>query len=458
MVMDAVVERFAEHSPVTLMAEIALQKALEAEWIDTLFEFNHHRQYRGELLFSTVVDLMSVVAMGLRPSLHAAAKSSPSLTVSVQALYEKVRHTEPELVRALVQGSAQHLARVREAMPHRTAPPLKDFCIRIIDGSHFPASDKRLKPLRGLRVGALPGQSLVVYDPDLDMVVDMIPGEDGHAQERALTQPLLECAQAGELWIADRNFCTRPILTGWQERGCGFIVREHGSTPHPYELGALRPVGRIETGSLCEQAVGLDDAAGQPLTLRRIELHLDEPTEDGETVIRMLTNLPESDFTPAEVAQLYHRRWRIENMFQRLESVLKSEVTSMGHPRAALLAFGVALLAYNVLSVIKAAISSAHDLEAMKIEISPYYLATEIRASYVGMVIAVPLKAWDDYDAMTARQAANTLMQLAARIKPRAFRSHPRGPKKKPKKGRVSGTIARSHVSTARVLKAAGVY
>jgi hypothetical protein len=32
MVMNAVVERFAEQSPVTLMARVALQKALEPQW------------------------------------------------------------------------------------------------------------------------------------------------------------------------------------------------------------------------------------------------------------------------------------------------------------------------------------------------------------------------------------------------------------------------------------------
>jgi hypothetical protein len=38
MSMDAVVERFAEQSPITLMARSALQRALEPQWIDELFE------------------------------------------------------------------------------------------------------------------------------------------------------------------------------------------------------------------------------------------------------------------------------------------------------------------------------------------------------------------------------------------------------------------------------------
>ncbi len=76
MVMDAVVERCVELSPVTVMATLALQRALEPAWIDELFERAGGTQYTRELLFSTTVELMSVVAVGLRPSVHAAAKAN----------------------------------------------------------------------------------------------------------------------------------------------------------------------------------------------------------------------------------------------------------------------------------------------------------------------------------------------------------------------------------------------
>lgn len=77
-------------------------------------------------------------------------------------------------------------------------------------------------------------------------------------------------------------------------------------------------------------------------------------------MIRLLTNLPSRAFPATKVADLYRRRWTIEGMFQRLESTLHSEVHSLGYPRAALLAFGVAVLAYNVLSVLKAAVQAEH--------------------------------------------------------------------------------------------------
>ena len=73
--MDTVVERFVEQTPITVMARLALQRALEPAWIDALFEQHRQTQYTRELLFSTTVEIMSVVAVGMRPSVHAAAKA-----------------------------------------------------------------------------------------------------------------------------------------------------------------------------------------------------------------------------------------------------------------------------------------------------------------------------------------------------------------------------------------------
>lgn len=130
MVMEAVVERCVEQSPVTVMARVALQRALEPAWVDALFERECGTQYTRELLFSTTVELMSVVAVGLRPSVHAAAKACKDLPVSVQALYDKIRRTSPHLVRALVQQSASRLggfdSHDEGQGTHRARLPLED--------------------------------------------------------------------------------------------------------------------------------------------------------------------------------------------------------------------------------------------------------------------------------------------------------------------------------------------
>ncbi|QSQ20276.1 hypothetical protein JY651_34155 [Pyxidicoccus parkwayensis] len=48
-----------------MMARLAFQRATSPEWMDSLCAQHWERQYTRELLFSTVVELMGVVAMGL---------------------------------------------------------------------------------------------------------------------------------------------------------------------------------------------------------------------------------------------------------------------------------------------------------------------------------------------------------------------------------------------------------
>ena len=55
---------------------------------------------------------------------------------------------------------------------------------------------------------------------------DVFPCEDGHAQERSLFASVLATVQAGDLWIADRNFCTREFLCDIDARGASFVIRE----------------------------------------------------------------------------------------------------------------------------------------------------------------------------------------------------------------------------------------
>jgi hypothetical protein len=69
------------------MAPLGLERVLEPEWMDELFEKHRGRQYQRELLFSTTVDIVALVALGLRPSVHAAARARKDLSVSLSALY-----------------------------------------------------------------------------------------------------------------------------------------------------------------------------------------------------------------------------------------------------------------------------------------------------------------------------------------------------------------------------------
>jgi IS4 transposase len=396
---------------------------------------------------------MSLVALGLRPSLHAAAQKAQDLSVSITALYDKVNRVEPAVVQALVSGSAQRLAPVMAPLRKGCPPLLPGWRVRIVDGNHLPASEKRLAPLRGFRGAALPGHSLVVFDPDAGVVIDLMPCEDAHASERELLAPLLAASQPGELWMGDRLFCTRPAIWSAHTRGSAVLFRETKVNPSPTPVGRRRRAGRIETGVVYEQLVTIPTADGEDvLKLRRVELVLDAPTTDGETVIRLLTTLPAAVRARA-VARLYRQRWTLEGLFGRLEAALNSEVRTLAYPRAALLAFGLAVIAFNVLSVVEAAIAAAHDLKEAKIEVSTYYVADDVRSDYRGMVIAIAASVWAAFDEQSPKNLARTLRTIAGHLDPRSVRKHPRRPKPKVRKGYAPGAAVRRHVATARVLR-----
>lgn len=452
--MDELLERFSKEAPVAVMARLGLQRAIGAEWVNEVFEEHSKTQYTRELLFSTVVELMSLVALGMRPSLHAAAKKmKENLPVSITALYDKVNRVEPAVVRALVSGSAERLAPVMRPLRRGATPLLPGWQIRIIDGNHLPASDKRLGPLRGFRGAALPGHSLVVYDPDVDLVLDLIPCEDGHASERGLVPDALASAAAGQLWMGDRHFCTSRVIRLATDRGAAVLIREHAAHPNPVSTGPSKKAGRVDTGVVYEEPVELAASKEEPgLALRRITLVLDEPTSDGDTEIRLLTTLPTS-VTATVVASLYRKRWSIEGLFGRLEAALTSEVKTLGHPRAALFAFGTAVVAYNALAVIQTAIAAAHDLDKMGFEVSTFYVADDVRSDYRGMLIALPPNRWENFDAQSPADLARTLISVAKNIDPRSVRKHPRGPKTKVRRGYAPRASVQRHVSTAKVLR-----
>ncbi len=445
--LQELLSRFEQQSPISVMTRVALEQAMPADWIDEVFEANRQRQYPRELLFSTVVDLVWLVSLGLRPSLHAAAKQASHLPVSVTALYDKINRTELPILRALVQGNARRLTPVVAQMG--TPSSLPGWRLRILDGNHLPASEKRLKPLREHRGAALPGHTLVVYDPDSTLVTDIVSCEDAHAQERSAMAPLLACAEPGELWIADRNFCTSTILQGWQDAQAHFIVREHAKHPRLTHEGTLAYCGRVETGEVYEQAIGVDM---QQKFWRRIELRLDRPTEAGDSAICLWSNLPDT-VSALQIARLYRQRWRIEGMFQRLESVLHSEIRSLGHPRAALLGFALAVIAYNLLSTLKRSIEHAHHDTLPQLDISTYHLAVQIRSGYEGMLIALPESSWQSWSGAPFGVVAQYLVDLARLINPSRLATSKRGPKINKPKPYVDKTTAQTHISTDRVLK-----
>jgi hypothetical protein len=322
--------------------------------------------------------------------------------------------------------------------------------VKILDGNHLGKTQRRLRPLRDVVAGPLPGQTLVVLDPALGLAVDVVCCEDGHAQERSLLDSILETVADRDVWVADRNFCTTGFLFGVAKRNGSFVIRQHAATLNWERESEWVSAGRTDTGTLTEQTIRLTEPGGaDELAVRRVRLTLDNPTRDGDGVIDVLTNLPVEVAAASAVAELYRGRWSVEGLFLRLTTVLRCEVNTLGYPPAALFGFCVALASGNVYAGVKGALRAVHGAEVADC-VSDYHLALEVSGACPGLWIAVATETWSVIGTWSVGDMAMWLAGLAGGANLKRYRKATRGPKK-PRPPRTRFPEAK-HIATSRLL------
>ena len=332
MILDPVFERFVKDSPLSVMARATLENVLPASALDDLFERTAQTGYTRELLFSTLVDLMGLVVCGSAKNVQAAfQRLAEGIPVTLKSVYEKLQHVEPAVSAALVRFTAARCRDLVRELGGACRPLLPGHRVKVLDGNHLAATQKRLHVTRGHSAGPLPGQSLVVLDPALMLVTDVFPCEDAYTQERALLEQVVPTVEAGEVWVEDRNFCTVDFLEGVAGRQAYFVVRRHANLTVEAE-GDYSPELPTETGWVSERRVRLCRDGVTMLEARQVRVRLRQPTADGDREVEVLTNLPTRVADATDVALLYRGRWRIEGAFLELTVALKCEVNTLGQP------------------------------------------------------------------------------------------------------------------------------
>ena len=448
--LTPVFKPFVEESPVSVMARGMIERVLNPDQLNQWFNETANNQYTKDLLFSSLFDIMSLVVHGRHRSVHAAYQASKEdICVSVTSVYNKLNGIETETSAQLVRYAAGQAAPIIKKMGGTNSDLLPGLRVKLLDGNCIEKSHHRIKELRSLSAGPLPGKSLVVYDPAMRLPIDIFPCEDGHSQERSLLKGVLSTVDPKDVWIADRNFCTLDFTCSIASKKAYFAIREHKK--YPFQLiGKEKYIGKTETGKVYEQGILVVDSVGQEHNFRRIRVSLKKNTRDGDSNIFIISNLSKAKANAKKIAGLYRGRWTIETAFQHLADYFNSEINALGYPRAALFGFCVALVSYIILSVIKAAMSSVHGANVVENEISGYYLADELSATYRGMLIAISNENWVVFQQMTAHKFTTILKQLAEKMKLYRFQKHPRGPKKpQPKR---KGSKNTPHVSTSQIL------
>jgi IS4 transposase len=84
------------------------------------------------------------------------------------------------------------------------------------------------------------------------------------------------------------------------------------------------------------------------------------PTRHGKRELYLLSTVPEGAADASALAGMHRRRWTIERAFLHLTGKLRCEVNTLSYPPAALFALACAMVVFNVLAVVKAALRAVH--------------------------------------------------------------------------------------------------
>src|SRR5262245_54587678 len=340
MLLETIFAPFVKERPICVMARAVLERLLDASRLDALFARTAQQQYTRELLFSSLVQLMSEVVLGVHPTVHAASQANQeAIGVSTTALDNKLDRVETGVAAALVRDSATLAEPVVKALQASHPRWVPGYQIKVLDGNHLSATEHRLKALRGTWAAPLPSPALVVLDQQRMLITDVFLHEDGHAQERRLIAEVLQHVQADDLWIEDRNFCTLGLMFGMARRGAAFVVRQHGQVQGEL-VGRLTRQGTSRSGSVYEQALLVRDPdGGETMRVRRITVQLTEPPRNGDTTLHILTNVPPPRASAVQLARVYGKRWSIETAFLEITTTWRVRSIRWAIPRRRCLRF-----------------------------------------------------------------------------------------------------------------------
>ena len=180
MTLNPILQRFAQRTPIPVMVRAVLERCLNPQQLDAWFDRIAEGQYTRNLLFSSLFDLMVQVVLRQQPSMHAAYQASiEAIGVSVSSVYNKLKGLETGISAGLVRYAAEQATALIGELEGARPALLPGYRVKILDGNCLEGREHRLKELRTTTAAPLPGTSRVVFDPQLEVITDLIPCEDG---------------------------------------------------------------------------------------------------------------------------------------------------------------------------------------------------------------------------------------------------------------------------------------
>jgi hypothetical protein len=236
--------------------------------------------------------------------------------VSQQALSKRFLNFPAEIFQRVLLNLLPHL-RERVAVRKRPLPAsvgwaLKQFPrIFTVDGSTLESLFRKLEALNDAPCGTLAGKICTVIDLGSRLPEYLWFTPDAKAHDTTFLDRILAFAQTNTLWIFDRGFYDFTFFDKLIEKGVHWITRIKSNAVFSIERVLL------QTEQVRDRLILLGGVTPCTHPVRLIEVRF------GRTWYRYLTSVLDPTVLPASVvADLYRRRWRIEEAFLIVKRLL----------------------------------------------------------------------------------------------------------------------------------------
>jgi hypothetical protein len=198
--------------------------------------------------------------------------------------------------------------------------------IYTVDGSVLEALFCKMDALKDTPAGTLAGKICTVIDLATRLPEQIWYTADGLAHDTNFLSKILSMVHAGTLWIFDRGFYDFAFFDDLIDRGGHFITRSKSNA-----VFSIQTVF-CQTAQIRDRSIILGGETPCRHTLRLIEVRF------GSTWYAYLTSVLDPAILPANVvADLYRRRWRIEEAFLIVKRLLNLSYLWTGSTNGVLL-------------------------------------------------------------------------------------------------------------------------
>lgn len=351
--------------------------------------------------------------------------------------YCRARAKVPE---GVVRRLTLHLARDCEAQVP-AAWRWKGRDVRLVDGTTLSMPDttanqaeypQSKSQAEGLGFPIMRAVALCSLATGMVMGLACGPYSGKETGETALLRTLFDLLSRGDIVLADRYYGGWFMLALLQALGVDFVSRLHQLRTADFRRGRRLGKGdHVVSWPKPERPAWMDqetyDRLPEQLEVREVLVNVDVPGFRTESLVIVTSLLDPKDYSHADLANLFRRRWVVELHIRDIKTAMKLEVLRCKTPAMVRQELWTGLLVYNLIR--QSMLQSAHEAERQPDELS--FTATLQMLANGWLLAAVVVDGTCD--------AAEPLVRLRVihggshRVGNRPDRVEPRSVKRRPK-------------------------